>query len=396
MIVLLLSACTLVTVKVPGEPLSRKELNIRVATRDFARHFANSVEETADRIISESPDPAMQSRALRWKLNAVAEVQNTVFQAVPMLALVDTWTFNEQMADFFMDGQGRALFGPWQVSVIDSARALNERIEKLGRSVISEPQFESYKKFVQRTARQMPISSLSFYRESVLSLWAQFEGKNEEELVSTVGTAPEVLEDFINRFAFYEQTVPKRVQWATQLYMLESGAGERIDAQLAALNTTSDALVASTRRAAASFSRVERRLIRLADESPELIDSALARFNTDLAPQMEQLNTSWASTIDLLHQVNQRWETSLQTLGNERQALLEAYQNERALLLQQTDLLLEKTWKHAKSAITRLSLYAIVVILLLLALPFAMGVLVGRATRRTDGGMPSRPDGESI
>jgi hypothetical protein len=381
--VLILSACTLFTVKIPGEPLSIADLNTRVLTRDFGKRFAQSVQETSDRIIGEAAgDQLVQTRALRWKLNAVAEVQSTVFQPIPMLALIDTWTFSAQMSRFFEDGGGRELFGPWQGLAAETAQHLEKEIERVGRSIIPASKFERYRKFVEESAAAMPIANLSFYRESLLSMWARFEGKNEAELMATVGTAPEVVEDFINRFEFYEKTVFKQASWAVQLYMLDSGLGEQIDKRMTSLDAASRALVASSRQATDSLQRVERRLMNLADKSPEFIDTTLTRLSADLESVAGELNTSWASTITLLDQINQQWQTTLVALSSERQAVLDAYQEERSVLMQELDRKIDRSWDHLKTSLSRIGIYAIVFLVLMLGMPFAMGFIAGRATRK--------------
>lgn len=378
-LILFFSACTLVNVKLPGDPLPKEELNIRILTRDFAKDFARAVEETADTIIDEAHDPAIEANALRWKLNATAEVQNAVFQPIPSLSLIDTWILCVQMASFFNAGNGQTLFGGWQSSVCETADRLQSSIESLGRSAIPEEKFLRYQQFVEASAKAMPVTSLSFYRESILSQWARHEGKDEQELMKTVGTAPEVLEDFINQLSFYELTVPKRLQWSTELYMLESGMGDRIDSQMAALNASSSVLVASAQQAVTSFTRIERRMIELADESPELLDTALMRMSTDIAPVMEKLNTNWGSTIELMDQINLQWDATLDVLSTERQALVDDLQKERSEVVLEVDRLIERSLVHLKRAVTQWIIFVSIFAVLILSISFFMGYLVGKA-----------------
>ena len=380
--IFLFSACSLVTVKFPGEPLPTEELNIRIATRDFAKHFTKSVEETAETIIVEAQDPTIEANALRWKLNATAEVQNAVFQPIPSVALIDTWSLCIQMASFFNAGNGRTLFGDWQPSVNQTANRLLNSIESLVQSTVPKEKFVRYQQFVTSSARAMPITSLSFFRESMLSQWAQFEGKNEKELMKTVGTTPEVLEDFISKFAFYEITIPKRVQWSTRLYMLESGMAARIDRQMAALNASSKALVTSTQQAATSFTRIEHKMTELADESPDLIDTAMARISTNLAPAMEKLNINWGATIELMDKINLRWDATLGVLSAERQALVEDLQKERSAIALEADRMIERSLMNLKRTITQWIIFGGIFAFLILGLSFTMGFLVGKTYRQ--------------
>jgi hypothetical protein len=384
--ILFVSGCTLVSVKFPGDPLPMEELNIRMLTRDFARQFAQSVEVASDQIRREASDPRVQTNALRWKINAVAEVQESAFLALPTVAMIDTWVLCVQMSFFFSEGNGQNVFDRWQSAAIDMADGLKNEIERLARSVASEDAFERYRQFVYEYARLMPIENMSFYRKSVITKWAEFEGKEEEEIMATVGSGPEVLENFVDRMAFYERTVPKRAQWFAELYMIESGMGSRIDQQMASLNSNATDLVRNTQNALVSFSRVEQRLVQLADESPELINDAINRVKDDIVPALSEINAQWLSTIDFLEQFNRQWELTLASISDERTAMIKAFQQERLEVMRQLDELsqnaLERSWRHLKTLVTSLAGILVVCLILVIGMPFAMGFITGRATAK--------------
>jgi hypothetical protein len=116
-LVFFFSQCSLITIESKDEPLSTRELNARILTHEFGHTLFQTVDATADSIITQSDDGFMQLNALRWKINAVSECQNTIFHASPIYSLIDTWIFTAQMNEFFKTGNGTALFGPWLIAL---------------------------------------------------------------------------------------------------------------------------------------------------------------------------------------------------------------------------------------------------------------------------------------
>jgi hypothetical protein len=73
---LVLAGCSLLTIKSPEIPLTPREQEARLLTRDFAAHFATSVTQLIDE--ATPPDsPAIRSQALRLKLGAVTAITRT-------------------------------------------------------------------------------------------------------------------------------------------------------------------------------------------------------------------------------------------------------------------------------------------------------------------------------
>ena len=147
--------------------------------------------------------------------------------------------------------------------------------------------------------------------------------------------------------------------------------GERIERQMEALN-------AHTTRMVNSLARVENRLVELADQSPELIGTAYERLNADLTPMIDQLNARWASSLVLMDQFNRRWDRSLDVLAGEREALVGSLQQERSAIMAQLDAAIERGWRHLKVTTGGLAVFVIIMTLIVLGLPFTMGVMVGR------------------
>ena len=92
--------------------ISAMELTNRLNIFNF--RFAALVESAADDIMTQTNDPVIRQNALRWKMNAIPVAQEAVFRDDPMAALIEITTFSIQMELFFMEANGKDLFGEWQ------------------------------------------------------------------------------------------------------------------------------------------------------------------------------------------------------------------------------------------------------------------------------------------
>ena len=110
--------CSLVTLKSPERPLSTRDLNARILTREYSAHFIAAVGKSADRISTGEGDAEILANTLRWKVGATTESVRAATQIAPMMGLLDTWALARQMRAFLAEGStGGTLFGPHQEAV---------------------------------------------------------------------------------------------------------------------------------------------------------------------------------------------------------------------------------------------------------------------------------------
>ena len=371
--------CAQITVDIPRNPLPPEEINIRIITRDYANHFMQSVEETADRIMAESTDYQVYANALQWKINALAEIQKSAFQPSPKIALIDTWTFSAQSAAFFRDGRGQDVFGQLQALAVESSSSLERQIERVSESVLPKKEFNRTREFIQEIIREAPIQSLSLYRESVLIRWSEYSGVDPSEVVTTIGTSPQVLENFTSRIGFYEETIPKRTRWMAQSYMLETDMVARMDNQFAQLNETGAALASTASVVGASFSRMEQQMIQFIADGPRRRAALVDGLNEGLGPMIGRLDQRLLDTTSAIKQFNKGWEASLIALTQERLALMDAYQAEREVVTRQMEDWAAAGWKSVRPTAIGFGAAFFVILIAMMIVPFVMGMMVGRA-----------------
>ncbi|HEY4971418.1 MAG TPA: hypothetical protein VII35_16075, partial [Steroidobacteraceae bacterium] len=77
------------TIKSPETPLTTREQEARLLTRDYAAHFATTVTHLIDDAARIDTDPAIRSQALRLKLGAVGEITRASTGLSPIASLLD-------------------------------------------------------------------------------------------------------------------------------------------------------------------------------------------------------------------------------------------------------------------------------------------------------------------
>jgi hypothetical protein len=352
-----IASCSLVSVKSPEKPLSARDLNARLLTHEYSAHFIAAVEQTADQISAASADPAVHLNALRWKIAASAKSERAASQVVPMMGLLDTWALSVQMQQYLADGAGRAVFAAQQPLAVSLSEQLAGQAQDMARRLTTTDEFDHERRFIDDYARAHPLQSLQFARVSIMDQWAQGSAA-QAPLADSLGTVPEALANAGDLVRMYGDTASSRMIWNAQLAVLESGlSGKELQAALQRLDEH-----------LATISAV-------ADQSPALVKSVVRDVDT-------RFNASFSEMIGALHT---EARTLSGSMSSERQATVQSLDVERAAVSADAQRIASQVIAEAGEQARRLLREALVIViamaLVLLALPFAAGYLVGRARR---------------
>lgn len=360
----LLSSCSLfkVDLNTGVEALPTKELNTRILMHEFGIVFSNNVEKLADSIMLTTKDKDIKINALKWKISATAMSRQVIFQTVPYGSLVDTWTFCKQQSDFMRSENGHELFGDFQSAILNVTGNLEENVSLIARIVSTNKEYKAYKNFVNTYAKDFPFQNLSFIRGSILSELNNAMGIPDSVAVKTVGNMPETMSDLSSRINDLSDKVPKMAKWRTEAYLYESGL-DSIDV---------NALMDSINMLAGQISYI-------AKNSPELLDSAIIKLNERLTPLINQLDRRWGET---LWKLSDERQALIEALDEQRVALGEKLSEEREVIMSDLDLLskdlVESSWKYIRQIIVRSLFIILLILVVMLGLPFALGYITGK------------------
>jgi len=362
-LLLCVAGCSLISLKTPERPLSSRDLNARILTREFSYHFIAVVAQCADDIAAHDSDPEVLANALRWKIGAAAESQRAATRLAPMTALLDTWALTSQMRQFLSPGQpGGALLGSHQEAALTVASELDAGAEDLARRLIPAGEFAQYQQFVASYTHEHPLRDLQFVRASVVELWSQKRGAGSR-LVDSIGTIPEAMEDVSDRTRIASEALSLQTIWRTELALRESGySGGDLRAALTQLDQRLAKLSAA------------------AESAPQLVHEAVADVRGSVIDLLRRVDSSAASILETLR--SERAALAADVRG-EREAVVVAADAERAALTRDAariaDQVVKASGEQARRLAREVLLLLSVLAIVVLGLPFAAGYLVGRA-----------------
>ncbi len=358
-----LAGCSLISIKSPERPLSTRDMNARILTREATTHFLEASARSTDSILASESDPVIIEHTLRWELAVIETSREAETQLSPLISLIDTWALALQMEAFAAQGgAGGKLFGTHQAAIRLLTESYADEVQGLAHGLLTAHELSDYQGFVNGYVREHPLQDLRFFRPSVPAEWSRQKGA-ESSLLDQVGTIPQALADTAQRLQIYGDTVPQQAVRRTQLAMRESGySPSDVRAALARLDD-----------------RLER-LTAVAEGSPELLHDAQAELRTSLHELIDRLDASVRATAVAVHGERAALFANIQ---EERAALLSDLDVQRKALSADASRIGEQLVKTSASEVRRLTrevlLLSILLTIVLLGLPFAAGYLVGRA-----------------
>jgi hypothetical protein len=359
----MLTGCSLLSIKSPEIPLTAREQEARLLTRDYAAHFAATITHLIDEAQYADADSAIKAQALRLKLGAVTEITRASTGLSPIGSLLDTWAFAAQFRDFLTSGSGANLLGSAQSDVRLGAGLLAVEADELARRV-TDHDYDRYHAFVLSYAERYPLQSPDLVRPSVLSAWVIEE--HDKNPLREVGTVAQALGDVSDRMRIYSEWIPSMSLWQAEIALHRAGFDD-----------------ASYRTAFRNIDAQLERISKLADTSPQLAHEAIAELRNSLRASSDRLDVSWMQMIRTLRAEREALAANIAT---ERQSVTAAFDTQRARIsadaAQITAQALDISWRELHKLVREALLLTILLALVLLVLPFVAGYLVGRRRPR--------------
>lgn len=361
---LLVSGCSLLEVKLESgiEPLPQEQLSMRVFTREYASSFFAGVEQSADLILQRSDDLQSKSNALMWKINAEQTLGQTIFQVSPVAAMIDTWAFTAQMAQFFDSGNGKALFGEQTQLAANTSQQLLADYERRMQGLMSKADFTANQQFIREYAMAHPLFDISFPRVSAFNDWLSFRKIGEFDAVTTFGSVPEVMSDMSDRMAMLASQTPKLLGWKAELFALHSNINSK-----------------EVQQTLKDISETSAKFQKLMNESPQLMSELAVDLRRELTPLLVQLDASAERNLAQLSVERLALEKMVE---RERIALEQMVDRERQAVTKEADALVQRTvtqvFEEITGVIKSLILYIVLFLLVVFFAPLGLGVWLGK------------------
>ena len=220
-----------------GEPLSHSQISkedIRDKLRNFEEYFTSNIKQSASEIDKLSAETRLHKLTLLWRVRSVAALNNMIQQDDPLVAFIDTWTFCARMTEYFETGQGYKLFAPHQDIAINVSKQIEDEIETIAKTFLSEKIFNETKANVHNFAQANPIQG-TFLKTTIYATETRKDSSNPFYNVVTLPLAPframegvdrgsTAIYKFSNtaeRFAEIVEELPDSTRWQLMLLLYE-------------------------------------------------------------------------------------------------------------------------------------------------------------------------------
>lgn len=241
---------------------------VRLKMRSLVGPMCGEIERAADQIAAESDDPAVRRAAIRWKIEAVPTLSAAIFQPEPFTALMDTWAFVNQMADFFETGAGRKQLGDWAPVAVETSRRLEQEIADVAAAMTVSGDVSHVRAFAKTWAADHPIRYAIPGRETALGGVLGRETPASWSTGEAVAEITTSIDDLNRKLDVYSDHLIRQVRWEAELL-----GG---DLRLGDLPPLAERAVSSAERASATLDRLApgfERAVAVAEETPALVAS---------------------------------------------------------------------------------------------------------------------------
>jgi hypothetical protein len=354
-----LSGCSVLSIKTPETPLSARDQEARLLTRDYAVHFSTTITHLLDQAPHGDSDPAVRSGALRLKLGVATEITRASMGLSPEASLLDAWAFALQLREFLSTGAGANLLGKAQPDVRASAAQLADEADAMAGKVLGTD-YPRYHAFVLDYAAHNPLGNADCVRTSVLAAWIVEQGDSGP--LRAEGTVAQAVGDVSDRIRIYSEQIPAMSLWQAELALERSGFDE-----------------ASYRNTLRNVDAQLERISTLADTSPQIAHQAMAELRESLRASSDRLDSSWLQTLRTLRAERIALAANI---ASERESLTSAFDVQRERLSEDAAKIaanaVETSWIELRKLVREALLLLSLLTVLVLGLPFAAGYLVGR------------------
>ncbi len=276
------------------------ERELRVELNEYVRHWMAAVGRAADEIVDRSDNTVVRRNAIRWKLDAVPACQTAAFRQDSVAALLDVWVLSAQMTQYLETGDGKDIFGQWQVFAIDAAKQLKVDIEGVAR-MLTDP--ELGRRLVTDWAEKHPIRGSLMARRTTAPLFAQYTTEPQRSTLGAIANIDQRIANLLERLDLYVEMLPPQMRWQAE-YVIEKQMITREEKEDTLRNfaTMSDSLTSMS----GSLAQMSDSLVKMSSsldtlsKLPEELSELVASERKAIAEMMNQQRTAMLQEVDAL------------------------------------------------------------------------------------------------
>jgi len=305
---------------------------LRVFIRDTSDRFAGVIEVSADEIIATTDDPRIRYNALVWKSRAIPVAFGALFQPDPLVAVLDSWAFTEQMRQYFTTGEGQDLFGDLQPIAIRAMDLLEKEVRRVARAAAPQGDMEKVRELMQAWAKEFPLHGPTYTRPTLSSHLADLTETKKMGAFKVVGSLSTSLADLTAIITSIAELIPKQARWQAEILFEEKQFDELIETSLADLGTVADSLHV--------IREVVDDIDTIIPREREAVIDAVRGERLETLDFMEAFVAAERSAV--FAEIAKERAVVLEAIRAERLETIEVLQQERAVILNEAEALSER------------------------------------------------------
>jgi hypothetical protein len=296
--------------------------------------YCAEIETAADKIILESPSRAAQRQALVWKAEAIPVLQTSLLNTDPVAAVLDTWVFILQMAQYMEQPSVKQRLGELQPVAVGALRNMDAEMQQLVLKAAPEANVVDLREKARTWAEAHPIETSPAGRRSPGPELIQKAGSSDLGTMASIKALGESLGDLTARLDSYNMYLPKQARWQAELLLRD---------------VTHDPQVGTALSNVAVFSGTLAKTSTSLERMPEVIGHAREAVREDFEGQrlagqaflreerIQTLDAFQRQRIDTLAALRGERLAATADLRGERQVVLDAFHNERVAVMNDFD-----------------------------------------------------------
>jgi hypothetical protein len=302
--------------------MSKEDLH--AALDDFKDIFESSVKQAAAKIDAATSDSATRKDTLLWQVRMISACFTICKQEDDIKVFLDLWTMCIRMRQYFRTGDGSDLFGDQQGVALTAAQKIQDEIERIGKSFMTEEQFAKAKKDAEAFAAANPIRT-GFTNAVIRTTTTTPTG--EPNALNTILSIPltpfraiegvdrgaDAIRGFTkvaDRFTDDFEALPENVRWQLMLFLIDLQDNKMISSALASFEQFSR----SSAQLAETADKLPAEVRRQASGLIEEVDSKQGNIQTTLT-QAEKTATAIERTGQSVADAGRAWEGTARSIA---------------------------------------------------------------------------------
>lgn len=208
--------------------------------------YSSEIENSADKIILQSPSAVTRRQALQWKAEAIPVLQTALLNTDPVAATLDAWAFILQMKAYMEQQVVKQGWGESYPVVTETLDRMEADMEQLIREAAPSANLAAVRQRVSSWAEAHPIQAGLSSRTSADAVLIRYAEQGDLGTRASIRAAEESIGDLTARLDSYNAYLPKQARWQAELLLSDLSGYPEISSATSALAVLSRAVDRTT------------------------------------------------------------------------------------------------------------------------------------------------------